>query len=280
MALMPALARLFGAGAEIGVLAIGLAVHESAHIAAARLCRVRVDELRLMPFGGAMELGNLYALPPGRLFAVAAAGPAANLAMVWLGAALAHWRAISPGTALDMLHVNLLLALFNLLPALPLDGGRMLYALTARRLGRARAANLGIVLGRAVAALLIAGMIAGRIAHGHYNLTAFMASVFILTSHPGERRALADMHVSSMLNAMRPAGAPVPLGLWGVDRDCPAHIALRCAEPDRAAMYAVYAKDEIEGVVDERGLLELLLINAQARVGDALPHRPAARTAG
>ena len=96
--LLPMLAHLLGGGAEIGALALGLMAHEAAHLAAARLCRVRVEALRLMPFGGAMELGNLYALPPGRLFAVAAAGPAANLAMVCLGAALAHWRAISPAS--------------------------------------------------------------------------------------------------------------------------------------------------------------------------------------
>ena len=79
MLLFPAAAAMLGAGEDAAALLLGLAAHEGGHMAAARMLRVEVSQLRLMPFGGAIALDNPYALEAGRLFAVAAAGPAASL---------------------------------------------------------------------------------------------------------------------------------------------------------------------------------------------------------
>ena len=127
LALMfPLMACLLGAGQDALALAIGLLAHESAHLLAARCLGVVVSQLRLMPIGGAILMENPYALRPSRLLIVAAAGPLGSAAMIVLGAALAHWGLLSPCFFMAVTRVNLALLLFNLLPALPLDGGRML----------------------------------------------------------------------------------------------------------------------------------------------------------
>jgi len=268
--LMPLLAVRLGMPRETAAMALSLALHEAAHLAAARLSGARVEELRLMPFGGTLKMGNLYALPAGRLFLIAAAGPAANLALMIMSAALAQWGAIAPEIALKLLRVNLTLMLFNLLPALPLDGGRMLYALTQGWLGRKRAAGLGVWLGRALAAALAIGAAWGFVSTRKLNLSMLGAAVFILSAEAGEKAALGEVRAASLLNALKPIGAPVPVRLFAVDARCPARRALRDAAPDTAVLYAVYAGGSLAGFADERQLIDALITDSTATVKSAL----------
>ena len=270
MLLLSALAVRLGLSAELAATAIALLAHESAHLIAAKLTGVRMERLRLMPFGGAALPGNVYALSTGQLLIVAAAGPLANGILLIISAALAQWGLLSPATALLHLRVNLALMLFNLLPALPLDGGRMLYALTAPALGRSRAAELGILLGRVEAAGLIAVFLQNLIAVGRCNISLAACAVFMLSSAPAERRALADLRTSSPLNALKDISAPIDLRLCAVDEDISVLRALRHTAPDAATLYAVYRSDHLAAFVDERRVLELALEDADSKVGRAI----------
>ena len=270
LALLVPLSALLGLEAALWPLILSLTLHESAHLLAARLLRVRVTELRLMPFGGAAELGNLYALSPGSLFAIAAAGPCANLALMLTASALCQWGWLPPRAALNLLHVNLSLMLFNLLPALPLDGGRMLYALTCKKLGRDRAANLGILLGRALALALTTLAFAGVLRTGRFNLSLMACAVFIAASAQEERRALTDLSAVTLLNALRRHDGPIDLHLCAVSAECPALSALRRAAPDAATLFAVYEKDALSAFTDERQLLKAAIKNPHAKVKNAL----------
>lgn len=268
--LHPALALLVPLAAALGLrpmlwpLALSLTLHETAHLLTARLLRVRVTALRLMPFGGATELGNLYALSPGTLLAIAAAGPAANLALLLTASALCQWGWLPPDLALTLVQVNLTLMLFNLLPALPLDGGRMLYALACKPLGRSRAAGLGIWLGRALALALSALTVAGGLRTGRFNLSLMACAVFIAASGSEERRALSDLNAVTLLSALRQSDGPVDLRLCAVSADCPALTALRRAAPDAATLYAVYEDETLSAFTDERQLLKAALADPAA----------------
>ncbi len=264
------LALALGAREEAAALMIGLTVHEAGHLLAARALGVSVRQLRLMPFGGAIQLENPYAIPPGKLLAVATAGPAGSLLCLIASAALAHWRALSPGLALALAHVNLVLMLFNLLPALPLDGGRMLYALLCDRMGRARAVELGILLGRIAAALLIALAGASALIVRRVNLSPVFAAVFLLTSAGDERRALSGANLKALVGSLAPISKPVPARLVAVDEDCDAHTALRAARADAHTLYAVYSGSRLIRLTDERRLLEAVIRrDGDARVLDA-----------
>ena len=255
--LMPLLALRLGPPGDTAALLAALLCHETAHLAAAKLLHVRVNALTLFPFGGSMDIGNPYALSPGRLFAVALAGPLGNLLAVLAASALAQAGWLGPRPFLDALGANLTLMLFNLLPALPLDGGRMLYALLAPKLGRNRAARIGELAGYGVAAALAALSLLGWRRTGRLNLSPLFAGAFLLAAGPGERRALADTRARALLNALKPVGAPVPARVVAVGGGCAVREALACAAPDAATIYAIYDGPRLAGLTDDRQLITL-----------------------
>ncbi len=134
-------------------------LHEFGHILVARRYGIQAPEVTLLPIGG---VASLQALPekPSQEFAIAIAGPAVNfvIALVLL-AVLGQFNAADlqrlddPRVSLiaRLADANLFLAIFNLIPAFPMDGGRVLRALLAMKLGRARATRIAASIGQAFA---------------------------------------------------------------------------------------------------------------------------------
>ena len=137
-------------------------IHELSHCVVARRYGIAVKDILLLPIGGVSEMERMPE-DPARELAIAAAGPVASLGLAAAAAAAASvsgaglWPpTLFAGTVLVRLAwLNLLLAGFNLLPALPLDGGRVLRAGLAWRWGRARATRWAAALGRVVAVGLV-----------------------------------------------------------------------------------------------------------------------------
>ena len=275
--LYPLAACMLGAGTDALALMIALTVHEGAHLLAARGLGVGIARLRLTPFGAAMVMDNPYGLSPLRLLAVAVAGPLSNALALLTAAALTHWRMLSPAFALVFIRTNLALLAFNLLPALPLDGGRMAYALLSVKFSRERALSLGIWTGRAVAVALLCACVALALRGRRVNLSFLFAAVFIWASAADERQALADSKAAAVLGALRRIDGPLPVRLWAVSADCAAQAALRVARPDALTLYAVYKDNRLSSITDDRRLLETVLARgSDGRVRDATarPHPP------
>jgi Zn-dependent protease len=146
-----------------GLLFLGsVFLHELSHSLVALRRGLSVRRIRLFIFGGVSEIEEEAETPGDELF-VTLAGPAASLglgvAFLGLGWALAGGFRMPSRIALILGVANLSIAVFNLLPGLPLDGGRMLRALVWRRSGdRTRATRLAVATGRAIGVLL---MVAG-----------------------------------------------------------------------------------------------------------------------
>ncbi len=146
------------AGGLIGALGLLAAIlaHELGHAVVARRNGVQVDRITLWLFGGVAQLEGEMSSPSVEL-KVAGVGPAISLV---LGAALLAPGLIVSGLAGAVLAwlgaINLLLAVFNLIPGAPLDGGRLLHAWLWRRHGdRARATATATKAGRVVGVGLI-----------------------------------------------------------------------------------------------------------------------------
>ncbi len=132
--------------------------HELSHSVVARRRGLTVKRIRLFIFGGVSEIEQ-DARTPGEEFAVAFAGPAASL-VVGGAFLLGAWPFSGPAASMVRLLglMNLLLAVFNLLPGLPLDGGRVLHALMWRRGGdRARATQTAVTVGRGLGVAMMLG---------------------------------------------------------------------------------------------------------------------------
>ncbi|MGN6177261.1 MAG: site-2 protease family protein, partial [Streptosporangiaceae bacterium] len=128
---------LFGAVAAL-LLFLSVLVHELSHSVVARGFGLPVRRILLYPLGGFSEIER-EPPTPGREFLVSAAGPAVSLALAAGGYAL--YRGIHGGGVLRVLLfqlviANVLVGVFNLLPGLPLDGGRMLRAGVWKLTGR------------------------------------------------------------------------------------------------------------------------------------------------
>ena len=149
-------------------------LHEFGHILMARHFGVRTPDVILLPIGGLARLERMPEEPRQELL-IAAAGPAVTLgialalfgALRFLGAPLdaASFELGQADLAHEILQLNVVLLLFNLLPIFPMDGGRMLRALLAMRLGLIRATRISARIGQ-MGALLLGlwglGFFAGR----------------------------------------------------------------------------------------------------------------------
>lgn len=153
--LMLAFFLLWG-GLLTGILFVVVAftavlLHELGHALVARHLGVRVVGIELHFFGGAAKMMG-QPKSAGDEIAIAAAGPAVSFALGGLGivlAALTGWRGF-----VIVGWLNLIIGVFNLIPALPMDGGRILRALLTRKLSFVRATEVAVMITRGFAILL------------------------------------------------------------------------------------------------------------------------------
>ena len=150
------------------VLAVFVCVvlHELGHALTARRYGVRTRDITLLPIGGVASLERIPEKPSQEL-AIAAAGPLVNVVIAGALFALLAGRG-GLGTLLEveqpgfrlanflasLAAINAWLVLFNLVPAFPMDGGRILRALLATRLGHRRATRIAASIGQVLAAVM------------------------------------------------------------------------------------------------------------------------------
>ncbi|MFC3577226.1 site-2 protease family protein [Streptomyces yaanensis] len=136
-------------------------VHELAHTVAALRFKLPVRRIQLQFFGGVSEIEK-EAETPGREFVLAFVGPL--LSLVLAGVFYLAMQPVQPGTVPGVLLAglmisNLIVAAFNLLPGLPLDGGRMLRAVVWKITGRPMTGTIAAAwVGRALAVSVLIGL--------------------------------------------------------------------------------------------------------------------------
>jgi Zn-dependent protease/CBS domain-containing protein len=196
-------AALAGVALMITVF-VCVVLHELGHALTARRFGVRTLGITLYPIGGVARFERMPERPVEELW-ISLAGPAVNFAI-----AGALWLAIDrvPGPAsvavvggsflAQVMYINLSLALFNLLPAFPMDGGRVLRALLAMRTDYVRATQIAATAGKHLAVLLgLAGFF--------YNPFLVLIAVFVYMTGQQEAqmvRARAELSGTKVTDAM------------------------------------------------------------------------------
>jgi Zn-dependent protease len=256
------------AGAAFGallmaVLFVCVALHELGHALAARGFGIPVHEIVLLPIGGVARLGHNPRKPLHELV-IALAGPVVNVLIAGvLAVVLASrgWLSLDAGliagleepslrTALTSLFVsNVMLALFNLVPAFPMDGGRILRALLAMAIGYPRATRVAATLGQGIA--VAAGVWA--IFRGDFLLA--LVALFVFLGASGERASEEARGLLSTLK-LRDAYNKHALVLTPADRvSRVVDYLLTSYQPD----FAVVHGGQLLGVVTREAALRALV---------------------
>ncbi|HET6643488.1 MAG TPA: site-2 protease family protein [Gaiellaceae bacterium] len=172
-----------------------LLLHELGHALQARREGVEIDGISLWLFGGVARFRGMFP-SAGAEFRIAIAGPLVSL-VIGVGFVLVAWALPLPrgvdAVAAWLGFINLILLAFNLIPALPLDGGRVLRsALWAKSGDLASATRTAGVVARGFAYLMIAGGLAELVFLRSYGgiWLAFLGW-FLLQAAGGEERAIA-----------------------------------------------------------------------------------------
>ncbi|MDD7967945.1 site-2 protease family protein [Actinomycetospora lemnae] len=226
------------AGVSVAVLLMAsLLAHEVAHALVARASGAEVEGITLWLLGGATHMRG-EPERPGAELRIAVVGPlvsAALAALAGLGTVLA--RPVAPdlvvAVLVELALVNLVLAVFNLLPAAPLDGGRVLRAtLWALRGDRWSAAIAAARSGRVLAALLVVGGLVLALGVGLGGLWLALVGWFIgVAAGEEERRAREGRVLDGVTVGEVATPAPVVLA----DDASPGSLAAAASAPHAAA---------------------------------------------
>ena len=174
-------------------------LHEFGHIFTARAFGVRTPDVVLLPIGGVARLERIPE-KPSEEFLIAIAGPLVNIVIAGLlltvgGADDTSYAAAASldNTTVPMVDklamVNLFLAIFNMIPAFPMDGGRILRAALSARLGFVRATEIAATIGQGAAFLLgFIGLF--------YNPILIFIAIFVYLAASSEAHMVALRAVS------------------------------------------------------------------------------------
>jgi len=189
----------------IVLLFVSVLLHEFGHIFAARHYKIGTPDVLLTPIGGIARIAKMPDVPRHELV-IALAGPLVTL-LIALGLAAAitvgggstalaptGWTDVSTWVAL--LWVNVILLVFNLLPAFPMDGGRVLRAVLAGRIGMVRGTRIAARIGQAIAiGFAIIGL--------QYNPMLLLIAAFVFLGAEAELESVQTRALAGDLTAER-----------------------------------------------------------------------------
>lgn len=220
----------------IVALFVCVLLHEFGHSVVAQRLGIEVPDITLLPIGGLARLKNLPERPIDEV-KIAVAGPLVNfvLAPILLGlAALAGANLLtlpdlfgglgSVGQVLVYLgYINVALAVFNLIPAFPMDGGRVLRGLLATRIGAVRATDVASTVGQLFAVgFFVVGLLGG-------GIVLSLIAVFIFFGASGEaqmvrqRETARGLSVGDVMGTKRRTETITPYHTFGQVLDAVIH---------------------------------------------------------
>ncbi len=187
------------------VLFICVLLHELGHALAAKKLGIKATDIVLSPIGGLARLESMHNYPKKEII-IALAGPAVNFVIalvlfIYLYFIAAQSQHFDPYAALDFLSltavlyflffINTMLFLFNLIPAFPMDGGRVLRALLTLRMPVLKATFIASVTGRVLSMLFLIVAFYYR----YYALIVISLFVYIMavTEYHALKRKYASM---------------------------------------------------------------------------------------
>ena len=251
-----------------------LLFHEAGHLLLAHLLGLCVVRLEILPFGGVMTVQGLREAPWWKQVLLCLGGPAFSLLGLLLSPLLYRVGTFSFPFTQSLIRNHLLLLFINLLPVLPLDGGRMIKALLSRFLpweGPQKAldgATYLVCFGLCLLSLIFA-------LRGTLSLAPAYAGFFLLYAHEAEKRRPTLSYVSALIARRQRLEREewLPVELIAVSRGAPFLQVLSAFSPAAYHRILVLQPDGMEEAaqISEKAFLDAVLENPEGRIGDMMP---------
>ncbi len=258
------------------LLLCAIVTHELAHLLVAVSYDYPVERVELFPFGGQAQLTYLPYRPGAREAVVAMAGPLNNFLLAALASVLMDTTGWRHDLVLYFYQTNLIIACFNLLPVLPLDGGRIVRAHLLGRIDYARATRRLVAAARA-ASLVLTFVATIAVLFGYLYINAYILALFLWWA-AGRERAKGVM--SQMRFLLRKKQRVLEEGLVPVTtllavESTRTRVLLERIAPRRYHIVEVVDRDMRSlGTLTETELLEgVAALGADSRVGEILARK-------
>ncbi|MEZ6242925.1 MAG: site-2 protease family protein [Phycisphaerales bacterium] len=235
-------------------------LHELGHALTALRFGVRTRDITLLPIGGVARLERIPEEPMQELV-IAVMGPAVNvvIAAVLIVVIIATGTSWTPGEnaaneymklpfLVNLAAVNIFLVLFNMLPAFPMDGGRVLRALLATQMGFAKATDVAAKVGAVMAVLFVA------FAFFTGNLVLGLIAVFVFLGGQAENRAA---QTRSALHGLPVRGAMVT-GFRTLDAGATLHEAVDTLLAGSQQDFPVVEEGRLVGMLYRQALVRAI----------------------
>lgn len=219
-------------------------IHELAHVFIALNYGLQVKEIELLPIGGVARIQGLTDTSSAVETRVAMAGPLVNFLLAGMVWAMTWYIDIKWSNYLFFIETNMAVGLFNLLPALPLDGGRIYRAGLTKLVGYRQATLQAANVGRITAiCLAVAGL--WSIYYGVINFTLLFLSVFLYlaaTREHGMASYICMRHLTRKKEELLSRGVLVTVQFTAVSTT-PLRDIIRWFEPQKYHMVFVVEKN-------------------------------------
>ncbi len=255
--LVVALALAAGMYMEVAAALLALGVHEYAHIFMGIKLGLVIHEIEILPFGGRIKSSLEDASTEEEMLTVLA-GPLGNFAAVGFILFLSNQKLIPPETARHFTHYQLMLGIFNMLPALPLDGGRIFALWLRQRVGYTSSVRIASQTGKILAFLMLLFALLGLF-YKRVFISFFIASFFLLkqASNEGKNAQFIFMKHLAKKKEKLCKNQYLPGEIIVVDEDSPAKRIIYLFDPQKYFIVHVLDKNmEIKKIFTETEIFD------------------------
>jgi stage IV sporulation protein FB len=250
--------------------------HELGHVVVARGYRLNVVSVELLPFGGVARIGDFLEVHPGVERAVALAGPLTNAFLVVLAYVVRVYVDLPQEWFGFFVQANLTLGAFNCVPALPLDGGRILRSYLVGRIGFRRATERAADIGRVLAVLFaVAGAVGLYLRY--VNLSLIILAFFVFVAAGREKNNAIYVFTRYLARKRREVSEQGAVAVEGLvaSNEMPVKEVVKHFVPRRYHLIYLLTEDgDICSFVTEREVIEALLNRSiETPLGDLPAHQ-------
>lgn len=234
--------------------------HELGHLLAALRFGWTVREVKLLPFGGVVEVEEAGTLPVKEEIWVALAGPMQNAILAGVCWLLGQAGMVDGGWAETFIRANMLIATFNLLPVLPLDGGRMLQAWISLYAPYHRTLLWSARISLVSSGLIVVGSVYPLLTGGLIQLNLLAVGLFLCASNWTYLRNVPFVFLRFLVHRNQRSESRIDRGVLSrpivISEDRPLMHIIRLFMKEQYHLVYVMNRGKIARVVPEKTIIE------------------------